>query len=408
MPSVKAASMWSKTYGGNDWKRPCSMIATSDGGYAILSAIGQFDLNPNVWLAKTDALGSTQWNKTYEGTEYYFASSLIATSDGGYAMAGSIPQYGTGKYDLRLIKTDTTGNIQWNKTYEVAEIADLHTVYSLIATPDGGYAVAGGQWLVKTDASGNMQWNKTYEGNARALVAASDGGYALAGHTGGYTQHDGWFMKTDASGNMQWNKTYGGAEWDEAYALAAASDGGYAIAGYTGVTSGDPFKFQGNFWLVKTDAAGNIQWNRTYGPCYMSVMSDGSLVATSDGGYAMACTWDNTDTGGDSHAWLVKTDASGNMLWNQTYGETGSDLVYALAAISDGGYAIAGASNCTNFSVDLENGETFYQGELLLIKTDENGIVPEYSSWLIPAMTLTATAFILVSKKRLLHKRTQA
>ncbi len=92
----------------------------------------------------------------------------------------------------------------------------------------------------------------------------------------------------------------------------------------------------------------------------------------------------------DNYYWLVKTNASGNLEWSQIYANEGFEHARSLVKASDGGYVIAGRS-----------ADAFW-----LVKTDENGIVPEYSSLLIPALVLTATAFILINKKRLLHKRT--
>jgi len=179
------------------------------------------------------------------------------------------------------------------------------------------------------------------------------------------------------------DKTYGGLETIFiASSLVEALDGGYTIAGYTIL----PDSNTGSFWLAKTDALGNMQWNITYVgvggdlPCL--------LVTTSDVGYAIA-TSSKTKIGADGGDFsLVKTDASGNIQWNQTYGGTGTDVSYSLIATSDGGYALAGWT------------DSFGAGEkdFWLVKTDALGVVPEYSSLLIPALVLTATAFIIINK----------
>jgi len=163
-----------------------------------------------------------------------------------------------------------------------------------------------------------LMWSQTYGGagseSARSLVATSDGGYALAGSS----MADFWLVKTDASGNMQWNKTYGGPSTAEVgCSLIVTSDGGYALAGIWNITDYDRSGNQADFWLVKTDASGNMQWNQTYGGTGNDFAY--SLVETSDGGYALAGVTSSTgDDGYDASSWLVKTDASGNMQWNQT------------------------------------------------------------------------------------------
>jgi hypothetical protein len=184
---------------------------------------------------------------------------------------------------------------------------------------------------------------------------------------------------------MEWNKTYEDALGNS---LVVTSDGGYVIAGEKG----------GDFWLIKTDELGNEEWNRTYGGTGYDEAC--SLVKTSDGGYAIAGTWDYEDWGnlltGEEVSrgtfWLVKTDALGNMEWNESYGGTELDSASSLVATSDGGYAITGRTD--SFGAG--------SGDVWLIKTDEMGVVPEYSSWLLPTILMIATLVIVVCKKKLL------
>ena len=417
--SVNGASMWSQTYGGAGQEMARSLVATSDGGYAITGA-WNYAGSTDFWLVKTDALGNMEWNQTYgnPGTGYEVAYSLVATSDGGYALAGLAgtwpatsfsPNYTS--FRFWLVKTDSFGNMEWNRTYGQGK------AHSLVSTSDGGYAMAGypysdtnganvNAWLVKNDAAGNMQWNQTYGGTevdtAYSLVATSDGGYALAGHTRsfGAGNADFWLVKTDTFGNMLWSQTYGGEFSEEASSLVATADGGYAIAGYAQLTGST------DFWLVKTDALGNVEWNQTYGatgPGWGSSLvntSDtaSSLVATSDGGYAIVGRIHAAGESVYNAFWLVKTDAFGNMEWNQTYEKNGSEFEESLIRASDGGYAIAGYTRVENTS----------QTDFWVVKTNEFGVVPEYTSWLIPAFVLTATAFTIVNRKRWERKRSEA
>ncbi len=155
-------------------------------------------------------------------------------------------------------------------------------------------------------ASSEM-WSQTYGGPggeyAEAMVQTSDGGYALAGYTDSFGAggSDFWLVKTDSFGNMEWNQTYGGASFDHAYSLVETSGGGFALAGYTGSFGAE----YANFWLVKTDMYGNVEWNRTYGGARWDSVS--SLVEASDGGYALLGFTDSFGAGG-SDFWLVMTD----------------------------------------------------------------------------------------------------
>ena len=149
-----------------------------------------------------------EWNKTFGGTDDDWAWSVQQTSDGGYIIAGTTESYGAGYGDFWLVKTDSEGNEEWNKTF-------------------GG----------------------TYSDGARSVQQTSDGGYILAGDTFSYGAgySDFWLVKTDSEGNKEWSKTFGGNAWDGARSVQQTSDGGYIIAGYTGSygAGGD------DFWLVK-------------------------------------------------------------------------------------------------------------------------------------------------------------
>jgi hypothetical protein len=363
-------SGWNKTYGGTSPDELYWVVQTGDGGYALAGYTMSFGAGDrDFWLVKTDANGNMQWNKTYGGTSPDWAFSVVQTGDGGYALAGSTQSFGTGGCDFWLVKTDANGNMQWNKTYGGT---GYDYAQSVVKTGDGGYAIAGPTtsfgagnddfWLVKTDANGNMQWNKTYGGTgydyAQSVVKTGDGGYAIAGPTTsfGAGNDDFWLVKTDANGNMQWNKTYGGTGDDWAVSLIQTGDGGYALAGYTSSFGAGWY----DFWLVKTNSAGTMQWNKTYGGTNADYGR--SVVQTGDGGYALA-GYTYSFGAGNADDWLVKTDASGNQLWNTTYGGTSEDGAYWVVQTGDGGYALAGFT----YSFGAGNRDAW------LVKTESNG-----------------------------------
>jgi predicted secreted protein len=345
-PCASAASTWDKTYGGvADDTAAGETVQASDGGYAILGDTSSFGAGgSDFWLIKTDADGNMQWNKTYGGTGTETSGDMCLTSDGGYAMSGYTTSIGAGGQDFWLVKTDAAGNMLWNKTYGgTGNEYAYHVEQSL----DGGYALlgqtnslgAGGNdfWLVKTDASGNMEWNMTYGGTGNDVgihvLQTDEGGYAMAGYTSsfGAGSNDAWLIMTDAAGAMQWNKTYGGTGLEFGQCLEPTSDGGYALACMTSSLGAGGL----DSWLIKLDAGGNVEWNMTYG----GSGSDGPthFIQTEDDGYAIVGF---TTVGSDQNASLIKTDAFGNMEWNQTYGGTGSEIAYALLRTNDGYYLL--------------------------------------------------------------------
>jgi hypothetical protein len=351
---------WSRTYGvpgTGDEETDAdeilySVIQTLDGGYALAGFSNSYAAGGIVaWLVKTDSAGTMQWNKTYGDTNTEVAHSVIQTVDGGYALAGSV---GSSMGNAWLVKTGASGFVQWGKTYGGT---NTDIAYSVVQTIDGGYALAGYTrsfgagasdfWLVKTNSAGTALWNKTYGGTdgegAVSVVQTVDGGYALAGSTTsfGAGANDFWLVKTDSAGTMMWNKTYGGTNIDIASSMVQTLDGGYALVGYTrsfGAGNED-------FWLVKTDSSGAMQWNKTYGGTSDDPAS--SLVQTLDGGYALAGDTVSFGTVGvesmiSRDFWLVKTDSDGTVQWSKTYGGEGQDSAISLVQTSDGGLALAG------------------------------------------------------------------
>ncbi len=244
---------------------------------------------------------------------------------------------------------------------------------SVQQTSDGGYIMAGRTrsfgaggvdvFLVKTDANGNLQWAKAYGGGGADLAFSvqqtSDGGYIVAGltHSFGAGNGDFFVVKTDANGNIQWAKTYGGTGADTAWSVQQTSDGGYIVAGYTrsfGAGNLDIF-------LIKTDANGNVEWAKTYGGAGDDRAY--SVQQTSDGGYILVGETRSFGAGG-SDIFLIKTDEFGNVQWAKTYGGTNNEWAYSVQQTSDGGYIVAGTMRTS-----LTNNDIF------LIKTDANGNV---------------------------------
>ena len=326
-----------------------SVAETSDGGYALAGSTGQLTAaNDDAWFIKTDGDGNTEISKTYGGSETDQVRSVVQTSDGGYALAGRTESFGSNGFDAWLIKTDENGNEQFNETFDREDGDEANSV---LQTSDGGYALAGttqsvgsgvgDAWLIETDANGNEQFDKTYGGSEfdawESIAETSDGGYALAGRTEsfGSGDSDAWLVETDGNGNEQFNKTYGGSAFETARSVVRNMDGGYTFGGEThsfgpGISSA---------WLVETDGNGSKQFNRTYGGA--DVDEARSVAKASNGGYALA-GFTASFGSGDFDAWLIETDGSGNEEFNQTYGGSAEDVARSVVGTPDGGYALAG------------------------------------------------------------------
>jgi len=165
----------------------------------------------------------------------------------------------------------------------------------------------------------------------------SDGGYIIAGWSRPLSGNGGdvWLIKTDANGNKEWDKTLGDGDGDWGGSAQQTSDGGYVIVGATGSLGAGG----GDVWLIKTDADGGSVWDRTFGGPGYDIGQ--SVQQTTDGGYIIAgTTWSDGASNGD--VWLIKTDADGNKVWDEVFGGDDDDRGYSVQQTLDGSYIIAG------------------------------------------------------------------
>jgi PGF-CTERM protein len=344
---------WNRTFGrvyNNLGRYGHSFQQTSDGGYILIGSKNMYTIgmSPSEFLIKTDTNGNEQWNRTFEDIGLINAYSVWQTSDGGYIFGGTVRSYRNLRWenDVRLVKTDSYGNIVWHKT-----MVELGTDYvmSVAQSPDGGYILAGFSriwdkdyaWLIKTDANGNEQWNETFAvprpNKACYVWQTADGGGTNLYYAGGT---DAWVIKTDVNGKQEWNKTFDSDCFDKVYSIEQTLDDGYILSGSKG----------SNACLVKTDANGSEQWNRTIGSGLIARIS--SIRQAPDGGYVLAGKIDtarNPEIQGhilysNDDAWLFKIDASGNLKWSKTFGGLRNDEARLVQQTSDGSYIIAGTT----------------------------------------------------------------
>jgi len=301
---------WVKTFGGSEDDWGYSVQQTSDGGFILVGYTASFGAG-DVWLIKTDANGNKLWDRTFGGRGPDWGWSVQQTRDGGFILVGSTESFGAGEGDVWLIKTDASGNIEWDRTFGGS---NRDKGYSVQQTSDGGFILvgttasfgAGGAdvWLIKTDADGNKLWEKTFGGSGwdegSSVQQTSDGGFILVGtRSFGAGWGDVWLIKTDAKGNKQWDRTFGGSNVDSGWSVQQTSDGGFIIVGTT-ASFGARW---GDVWLIKTDAKGNKQWDRTFGG---SSWDWGySVQQTSDGGFIVVGTTTSFGAGG-ADVWLIK------------------------------------------------------------------------------------------------------
>jgi hypothetical protein len=356
-------TLWTRSYGGSSWDLGFEAQQTTDGGYIVVGYTISYGAGEeDVYLIKTDGEGNRIWQRTYGGYSVDRGYSVKPTADGGYIIAGYSYSFG-GNSDVYLIKTNANGEQIWQHTlgrnsYEEGRCVQL--------TSDGGYIIVGRThpygsgnydvYLVKADADGNLTWQRSLGGFAWNdegwnVQQTTDGGYIIVGFTGSFGMRNIYLIKTDAAGNTIWEQAYGGELGEYGYGVRQTTDGGYIITGCFCANN----EGVGDLCLIKTDASGTMLWNRIYGGSGYDFGY--SVQQTTDGGYIIA-------GGSNNAAYLVKTDSNGDQIWQRTFGGTYSEIGMSVQQTTDGGYVIAG----TTYSYSAPEAANVY-----LVKTDSGG-----------------------------------
>ncbi len=374
--TIASCEEWTNTYGGQGYDAASQIIATQDGGYAIIGITNSFEaLGYDLWVIKIDKNGEMEWNKLYGGRKDDFGYFLLQTDDEEYIALGATNSSfdNNSDFDILMIKIDSSGNVKWFKT--LGNTTDEQAI-SIIKTNQLEYAILGiaknfdtqnsDFYLINTDMNGTMNWNKTYGGSkeevAKSFMQSNDNGYAIVGYTTSYGagKKDIWLIKTDQNGTMQWNKTYGGIFDDEAYAIIQTIDKGYAIAGYTASYGAG----NSDFWLIKTDQNGTMQWNRTYG----GPDDDGAqaLLQTSDNGYALA---GYSEVFLSYDFYLIKTNNKGFIQGTVNSTDDGDERAFSIIQNEKGNFVLAGYSH-------LQSGYNIYAVEINSTNLNRSNLSP--------------------------------
>ncbi|MDD5337093.1 MAG: hypothetical protein PHS02_01270 [Candidatus ainarchaeum sp.] len=356
---------WNKTFGAMYADVGYSVQQTSDGGYIM---VGTAWSAQESWLIKTDGNGELQWEKKITEAASLRAVNLFSvqqTSDGGYILAGAgVPSCNACDFLLLLIKTDSSGNSEWEKQFIDKDWERGDGAVSVHQTSDGGYIIGGMQytsdrdgWVIKTNSSGGMEWNMSLSWpaprtNGRRTVQYVNqiqDDYIAAGQcwAGYYADYGSCLIKYNSSGSQLWKKIYSTNPASLGIAFSAYPiPNGYMVLEklVTGSAYESPIR------LIKTNADGEALQTTAfdgarsvwYAPGFSTPLGPSS-APTSDGGYIIADgTPINDAKGGD--VLLIKTDSQGTMEWNATFGGPMEDVAHSVQQTSDGGYIVAGAT----------------------------------------------------------------
>lgn len=216
---------WYQTWdSGNDYEALNGLCATDDGGYFLTGLSTTFTMSAGAcWALKTDSEGNKQWEKKFDGPalDYSAARGCGQTDDGGFIVAGATYSYGAGKSDLWVIKTDASGNKEWDKTFGgsghdqswgMQILPDDGYVFGTVYNQQGFGGTLDDTWIIKTDADGNAEWKYQIEESGRQvplfITRTSDEGFIVAGRTGqpDHSGTDAYIVKIAAFENQRPSK----------------------------------------------------------------------------------------------------------------------------------------------------------------------------------------------------------
>lgn len=333
---------WQKTLGGNQLDF-FSQLISNPGGFSLVgssySGISGDKTDPSRgevdwWLVSLDGVGDLQGQKTIGGSNNDGLGRLAFAINGNYMLAGT-----------------SDSNISGEKTENSRGLADF--------------------WIMELEQMQNIVWQKTLGGNSadgvESTVATSDGGYLIVGSSnsgvsGEKTEpvrglaftYDFWIMKVDVVGMIEWQKTIGGGGNDFIKDVAQTTDGGYILAGQSASDAGyeksENSRGNNDYWVLKIDVSGNIQWQRTLGGTAddllttLSLTSDGGCLV---GGYSNSpVSFEKSEPSrGGYDYWIIKLDFDGEIEWEKTIGGSGGDFLYDLIESADSHYILAGSSD---------------------------------------------------------------
>tara|TARA_R110002072_G_scaffold235697_1_gene393312 strand:+ start:25926 stop:27551 length:1626 start_codon:yes stop_codon:yes gene_type:complete len=350
--------------------------------------------------------------------------------------------------------------VEWEKTY-----GGLHAdyLYDIQPMPDYGFILAGSSvsdvggsksdakvgvmdfWLWKMSETGKLEWQRSYGGDGidklNSLVITRDGGMLLGGTSNSqkgfdksnasFGGDDFWVLRLDPFGNIIWQKTYGGKGEEKLTKVIETEDGGFLIGGssssnrifdaakQTVVENAKSENTRGNldYWVLKVDAQGEIQWQRTLGGRYADILK--TVVETPDGGYLLGGISNSPESGdktdknlGEFDFWIVKLDAEGETLWQRTMGGEADDHLVDITLTESKKILIAGYTNSgVSFDKEVSNRGTATDAWVILL--DEQGGQLWQKTYNIDAYTILTSvtktsdsAFVLggYSQKGLLDK----
>jgi hypothetical protein len=413
----KSTIVMSKSFGGSMEENISGIVSTPDGGMIIIGSTNSNDgdiLKGNdkidIWILKIDKEGNKVWSKTIGGSQNDYGTSIIATKDGNYVIAGysassdgDVPG-NVGFHDFFIAKINGYGDIIWNKNYGFTGHDHAHKV---IQTRDGGYFVVGfaefsgiegsggtenngegheighrnvlhgsGEFIgIKIDGNGNFKWYRYFGGtqNDRIndVVEANDGGLVMVGYsessnfdiTDSKGSYDFWVVKINENGALHWKHNYGGSAIDQAYGITKTNNNSYLIVGRSNSGDKDVSKSLGGFdaWVIHIDDHGHLIWNKSFGGTEFDTAT--TIKKLSNGNFGVVGNTrsiiDGKTIKGQNDFWIFEIDnkANSSIFWETTVGGSSFDVATDFYQNSQNEIIVVGDSQSNDFDTQQNKGE---------------------------------------------------
>lgn len=370
VPDFTGELVWVNTFGGSNEDEAIDIVQSNDGSYMVLGTTrsingditGKTTTDLDYWLLKLNSDGEKQWDKTYGGSDIDQATSISKTNDGGYVISGFTGSTdgdvteNAGFHDYWIVKINSSGAIQWEKSFG---FIGQDQAFQVIQTLDGGYFATGFLDVGLSEGQGN-DFNDDDQVNTRGTL---------------HSLGDYWGIKMDANGNKIWRRYFGGSHVDQGKDVLQTDDGGFLMAGISESSDFDISDARGanDYWVIKVSADGDKVWEKSYG----GIETDRafSVIKATDGNYIIAgesrsIDADVTNPIGGGDIWVVKFNgANGDIIWEKSYGGTEFDTSRSITDLGNGKYAIAGSARSSD--VDVSN--NYGANDAWLVIIDENG-----------------------------------
>jgi len=377
------------TYGGGR-DESCNQIrSTSDKGYILIGTTSSFGAgNTSFYAVKTDSLCHRQWSRVFGGSRNQAGCGVAVTKDKGFAFVGYTDSYGSGGYDAMLVRTDSLGNVLWQKYYGGS---DWDFGYSVKQTRDGGFILCGltysygsGQgdvYMVRTDKNGDTLWTKSFGGTGfdvgNALMNEGDSLYVIAGSSTSFGPGDTslYFLQIDTLGHLKNTHRFGCSHNTVAYSIAPASGNGYVMMG--SMDSLNP-GVRGQM-LLRTDHQGNFSWLMPLSSApYQDIGKE--VIQNKDSTFLAVSTADGGGYGSSSMH-IMHLDASGFWLAGPSFGgnnaQSGNSVTVGLNGnvLYAGGTSSYGAGGFDMYVVKWKN-DSITQNPPLAIHNFTDTLMP--------------------------------